>query len=203
MPILQLSLLAVPSFRRGLMVAFLFFFTSPFYLFFSLYLQAGLGEGAMAAGLAVLPYGVANFVGPWLATRFPAAARPYLFRAGMAVEVLGYAAIGVCAATLATGWILYLVIFAAGFGQGVAMPEMINGILADIPDEHTGLAAGTMNSTLQLGSAISVAAVGSLFFVVLGDGTTAGDYGLALGISMGAQVVALSGSMLLGLGIGR
>ena len=79
------------------------------------------------------------------------------------------------------------------------MPEMINTILGDIPDEHTGLAAGMMNSTLQLGAAISVAAIGSLFFAVLGDGTAAADYGQALGISMGAQVVALGASMLLGL----
>ena len=62
-----------PRFRRGLVVALLFFFTTPFYLFFSLYLQAGLGEGALAAGLAVLPYGVANFIGPMMATRRRAA----------------------------------------------------------------------------------------------------------------------------------
>lgn len=203
MPILQASLLQIRSFRRGLVVALLFFFTSPFYLFFSLYLQAGLGEGPLAAGLAVLPYGVANFVGPMLATRFPASVRPWLFGIGMAVEVLGYAAIGLCAATQITGPVLFAVLFAAGFGQGVAMPEMIHTILGDIPNEHTGLAAGMMNSTLQLGSAISVAAIGSLFFVVLGDGVSAADYGWALGIAMAAQVVALTGSMILGLRTAR
>jgi EmrB/QacA subfamily drug resistance transporter len=199
MPILQPVLLQFRSFRRGLIVALLFFFTAPFYIFFSLYLQAGLREGPLAAGLAVLPYGVANFVGPMLATRFPAAVRPWLFGIGMALEVLGYAAVALCAATLTTGWVVFMLLFVAGFGQGIAMPEMINTILGDIPDEHTGLAAGMMNSTLQLGAAISVAAVGSLFFAVLGDGATAIDYGRALGISMAAQVMALTASMLLGL----
>jgi predicted MFS family arabinose efflux permease len=189
----------VRSFRRGLVVAFLFFFTSPFYIFFSLYLQAGLHVGPLAAGLAVLPYGVANFVGPMLATRFPAAVRRWLFGIGMALEVLGYAAVALCAATQTTGWLLFGLLFIAGFGQGIAMPEMINTILGDIPDEDTGLAAGTMNSTLQLGAAISVAAIGSLFFAALGNGISAADYGRALGISMAAQVAALTVAMLLGL----
>lgn len=201
LPILQPSLLQIKSFRRGLVVALLFFFTSPFYIFFSLYLQAGLHEGPLAAGLAVLPYGVANFLGPMLATRFPGSVRPFLFGVGMTLEVAGYAAVALCAATLTGGWLLLLMLFVAGFGQGVAMPEMIHAILGDIPDEHTGLAAGTMNSTLQMGAAISVAAIGSLFFAVLGNGTGALDYGEALGIAMGAQVVALGASMLLGLRI--
>jgi MFS family permease len=203
MPIFQAELLRIRSLRLGLIVALLFFFTSPFYLFFSLYLQAGLQVGPLAAGLAVLPYGVANFVGPMLATRFPAATRPWLFGIGMALEVLGYAAAALCAVTLTTGPALYIILFVAGFGQGIAMPEMINMILGDVPDEHTGLAAGMMNSTLQMGAAISVAAIGSLFFAVLGNDTAPGDYGRALGIAMGAQVIALGASMLLGIKTGR
>jgi MFS family permease len=202
-PILQVSLLRIRSFRWGLIVAFLFFFTAPFYIFFSLYVQAGLGQGPFVAGLAVLPYGVANFIGPMVATRLPRAAQPRLFGIGMALEVLGYAAVALCAATETTGWIVFAMLFVAGFGQGVAMPEMINSILGDIPNEHAGLAAGMMNSTLQLGAAISVAAVGSLFFAVLGDGARPNAYGWALGVSMGAQVVALAASMLLGVRMGR
>jgi MFS family permease len=203
MPILQASLMAVRRFRCGLLVACLFFFTTPFYVFFSLYFQAGLGAGPLAAGLVVAPYGIANFLGPVVATRLPAAARPYLFGLGMGVEVLGYATIGLCAATETTGWLLFAILFIAGFGQGVAMPEMIHTILGDIPDEHTGAAAGMMNSTLQMGSAISMAAIGSLYFAVLGNGTSSADYGGALGVAMAAIVAALVASMLLGLSAAR
>jgi EmrB/QacA subfamily drug resistance transporter len=199
MPVLDARLLEIRSFRQGLVVALLFFFTAPFYLFFSLYLQAGLGQSPLAAGLAVLPYGIANFVGPMLATRFPASARPYLFGIGMALELLGYGAIAVCAAVQIEGWRLFAAVFISGFGQGIAMPEMINTILAKIPRASTGLAAGMMNSTLQLGASISVAAIGSVFFTALGDGRSAFDYGHALGIAMAWQVVALGLSMLLGL----
>jgi MFS family permease len=116
-------LLKLRSFRRGLLVALLFFFTTPFYLFFSLYLQAGLGESALAAGLAVLPYGVANFIAPMLATRAPPHLRRYLFGIGMAIEVFGYGGVGLCAATQTSGWMLFAVLFAGGFGQGIAMPK--------------------------------------------------------------------------------
>lgn len=199
MPILDAALLTVPSFRRGLLAAFLFFFTTPFYLFFSLYLQAGLGEGALAAGLAVLPYGVANFIGPMLATRAPARWRPYLFGGGMAIEIVGYAGVGLCGELGISGVLLFALLFAGGFGQGVAMPEMIHTILGDVPPDSTGLAAGIMNSTLQIGSAISIAAIGSLFFAVLGDSNGAADYGHAFAMTMAAVAVALTFSLLLGL----
>jgi hypothetical protein len=52
---------------------------------------------------------------------------------------------------------------------------------------------------LQIGSAISVAAIGALFFTVLGGGSGPAAYGHALGIAMAAQCVILTGSLLLGL----
>ena len=198
MPLLDPSLLRVGSFRRGLVVALLFFFTMPFYIFFSIYLQAGLGEGALAAGLAVLPYGVANFLGPMAATRAPPRLRRWLFGLGMALEVAGYAGVGLCGATQTGGAPLFLALFAGGFGQGVAMPEMISTILGDVPAAHTGLAAGAMNSTLQIGAAVSVASIGSVFFVILGGGTGPEAYGHAFAIAMAAVSAMLTGSMLLG-----
>jgi MFS family permease len=172
----------------------------PFYIFFSIYLQAGLGEGALAAGLAVLPYGVANFLGPLSVRRASPKLRRRLFGLGMALQIIvGYAGVGLCAWTQTGGVPLFLALFAGGFGQGVAMPEMIHTILGDVPPAHTGLAAGAMNSTLQIGAAISVASIGSLFFVILGGGSGAVAYGHALGITMAAVCVMLIGSMILGI----
>ena len=200
MPLIDPALLRIKTFSRGLIVALLFFFTMPFYIFFSIYLQAGLGEGALAAGLAVLPYGVANFLGPLSVTRARPRLRRRLFGLGMALQIfVGYAGVGLCAWTQTGGVPLFLALFAGGFGQGVAMPEMIHFILGDVPPAHTGLAAGAMNSTLQIGAAVSVASIGSLFFVILGGGSGAAAYGHALGITMAAICVMLTGSMLLGL----
>jgi sugar phosphate permease len=117
----------------------------------------------------------------------------------MGVQILAYAGVGLCAATQTGGALLFIALFVGGFSQGIAMPEMINLILGDVPAKDTGLAAGAMNSTLQIGSAISVAGIGSLFFTVLGDGASAAAYGHALGIAMAAICIALVGALLVGL----
>ena len=200
MPLIDPALLRIKRFSRGLICALLFFFTMPFYIFFSIYLQAGLGEGALAAGLAVLPYGVANFLGPLSVRRASPKLRRWLFGLGMGLQIIvGYAGVGLCAWTQTGGLPLFLALFAGGFGQGVAMPELIHSILGEVPPAHTGVAAGAMNSTLQIGAAVSVASIGSLFFVILGGGSGAVAYGHALGITMAAICVMLAGSMVLGL----
>ncbi len=64
MPLLDLRLMAIRSFRRGVVVGTLFFFTTAFYLTFSLYQQQGLGTDPLHTGLAILPYGAGLFIGP-------------------------------------------------------------------------------------------------------------------------------------------
>ena len=56
-----------------------------------------------------------------------------------------------------------------------------------VEPEQAGLAAGVVTSTLQIGSAVGVAAVGSVFFTVLGQKTGSGAYGDAFA---GALAVA-------------
>ncbi len=61
--------------------------------------------------------------------------------------------------------------FLAGLGQGVAFPRLFATVLGDVPSAQAGVAAGITNSALQIGAAVSVAAIGSLFFTVLDGGT--------------------------------
>ena len=194
MPLLNLELLAIPSFRRGVLVATLFFFTTPFYLLFSIDRQDGVGLDALHTGLSILPYGVGLFLGPLASTPLLGRLRHRLLGIGMAVEVLGYAAIAACVAFGVEGWHLVAIVFVAGFGQGIAMPRLFNTALDDVPPAHGGLAAGVVNSALQIGAAISVAAVGTLFFAVLGGRTGAIAYGHAFGVAMIAVVAALAGA---------
>ncbi len=48
MPLVDIALLRIPSFRRGVLVAALFFLTTSFYLLFGLYQQEGRGRAAAA-----------------------------------------------------------------------------------------------------------------------------------------------------------
>ena len=97
-PLLDLSLLRIPSFRRGVVVGTLFFFTTSFYVLFAIYEQEGYGTDPLYTGLAILPYGVGLFVGP-LVTAPLARLRPWLLTIGMAIQVTGYAAIALVIGT--------------------------------------------------------------------------------------------------------
>jgi MFS family permease len=198
-PLFDVDLLKRPGFQRSLVIAFLYFFTSPFYLGFSLYLQEGHGFDALHTGLAILPYGLGCLVGSLITAPFPPWLRVHQFAVGMALELVGYAGVMLCVGALVDGWILIAMLFLGGFGQGVGMPRVVDMVMSAVPPSHAGLAAGILNSTLQIGAAVSVAAIISIFYQVLGSGTGAAAYGHALQVAMEAIVAAFVVVLVLGL----
>jgi MFS family permease len=196
MPLLDPGLLRIPRFRRGAAVAALFFFTTPFYLLFGIYQQEGRGIDPLSTGLAFLPYGIGSFAGSIGSAPLPAWLRPPLLTIGMAIQVAGYAAIGLGVAHGLPSWQVALAVFVAGFGQGIALPRLYNVALGRVPPDKAGVAAGVINSLLQIGAAISVAAIGSVFFAVLGGGRGELAYAHAFGMAMIAVVAALGLAML-------
>jgi MFS family permease len=199
MPLFDVDLLRLPGFKRSLLIAFLFFFTTPFYLGFSLYLQEGQGVDALRTGLAILPYGLGCLVGALITTWFRPRLRVHQFAVGMALELCGYAGIMLCVGAAVEHWLLVAMLFLGGFGQGVAMPRVVNMVMSAVPTSHGGLAAGILNSTLQIGAAVSVAVVGSIFYEVLGVGTGPAAYGHALQVAMQAIVAVFVLTLVLGL----
>lgn len=123
MPLVDLTLFERPGFRRGVIVATLFFFTTSFYFLFRIYQQLGLGVAPLWTGLAILPYGIGLFVGP-MSTRSLGAWEPHLLALGMFVQVIGYATVGLFVALGWTGVELSIAVFVAGFGQVVAFPRL-------------------------------------------------------------------------------
>jgi MFS family permease len=195
-PLLDLGLMAIPSFRRGVLVGTLFFFTTVFYVLFAIYEQEGYGTDPLFTGLAILPYGVGLFVGPLL-TAPMARLRPWLLTIGMAVQVAGYAGVAATVAAGLDGWPVVLTVLIAGFGQGIAYPRLFNTTLGDVAPHQAGVASGVLTSALQIGAAISVAGIGSLFFAMLGNGTGRDAYGHAFGVAQAATSAALLIAMLL------
>lgn len=196
MPLVDLRMMAIPSFRRGVLVGPLFFFTTSFYVLFSIYQQDGRGDNPLHTGLALLPYGIGLFLGPMVSGRFERL-RPQMLAIGMAIEVFGYAAIGVTVALGLAPWIVALMVLLGGFGQGVAFPRLFNVVLGDVPSAQAGLASGIINSAMQVGSAVSVAAIGSLFFSLLQAGGGERAYAYAFAIAQGTLTVALFAAMLI------
>jgi MFS family permease len=196
MPLVDLRLLRIPSFRRGVLVAALFFFTTSFYLLFGLYQQEGRGMAPLQVGFAIVPYGLGLFIGPLISAPL-VTLRPKLLAIGMGVQVTFYAFIGLLVATGITGIPLSGAVFLAGLGQGVAFPRLFATVLGDVPPAQAGVAAGITNSALQIGAAVSVAAIGSLFFVVLGGRTGERAYTHAFAIAQWAATAGLFLAMLI------
>ena len=197
MPLLDLRLMAIRSFRRGVVVGTLFFFTTAFYVTFSLYQQQGLGTDPLHTGLAILPYGAGLFLGPLSSGPFVKRLGNALLPIGIAIQVVGYAATGITIWYGWDGWPVYLAVLVAGYGQGIALPRLYNAALRDVPPAQAGVAAAVINSALQIGGAVSVAGVGSVFFAVLGDTTDHSAYARAFGVAQAATTFALFLSMLL------
>ncbi len=196
MPLVDLRLLRIPSFRRGVLVAALFFFTTSFYLLFGLYQQEGRGVAPLQVGFAIVPYGVGLFMGPLVSAPL-VALRPKLLAIGMGVQVTFYALIGLLVAFGIAGSPLSAAVFLAGLGQGVAFPRLFATVLGDVAPAQAGVAAGITNSALQIGAAVSVAAIGSLFFVVLGGRTGERAYAHAFAIAQWTATAGLFLAMLI------
>jgi MFS family permease len=196
MPLVDMSLFRIPSFRRGVLVAALFFFTTSFYLLFGLYQQEGRGVEPLHTGLAIVPYGIGLFLGP-LATAPLVRLRPRLLTIGMAIQVTFYVLIGLAVARGLAGWSLSTLVLLAGFGQGIAFPRLFATVMGDVPPAQGGVAAGITNSALQIGAAVSVAAIGSLFFAALGDASDERSYAHAFAIAQWTLSAGLCFAMLL------
>jgi len=66
---------------------------------------------------------------------------------------------------------LAAVLFAIGFGQGFVLPPLMRMVTGRVAPAFSGMIAGIASSTLQVGTALSVAVIGGIFYTVLGART--------------------------------
>ncbi|MFF5171291.1 MFS transporter [Micromonospora sp. NPDC000089] len=174
-PVLDPALLTVRPFTAGLAASVLFFGgLAPFFLVLSIYLQAGTGRSAWDTGLVLLPYAIGSMITSGAGVALAA-------RAGRALLVTG-------ALTLAASqgllwllvrddgtpgyWPLAGVMFLGGLGLGLGAPILVNVVLAGVPGRHAGAAAGVLSTVNQIGGAVGVAVLGTVFFDALTPGAS-------------------------------
>lgn len=181
-PVFDPARLRDPALARGLGVSvaiFGSFFSVVFAL--SLVLQNGLGLTPREAGFAFAPLGIAfalaSIAGRRVASRF--GARVILF--GTAIAALGLGAlVAVLAATeRPTLPILVVPMIVVGLGNGAAVPVITGVVLAAVRD-GAGTVSGVLATAQQFASAVGIAAIGALFFAVLGGGRSLPDYARAM-----------------------
>ena len=72
-----------------------------------------------------------------------------------------------------TPWQMSPALVVTGLGHGLLMAPFFDIVLAGVEDHETGSASGALTAVQQLGSALGVAVLGTLFFGLLG-GSSAG-----------------------------
>ncbi|MET8560304.1 MFS transporter [Streptomyces flaveolus] len=176
--LIELSLLRRSRYAMGLVVALVFFTgISGMSLLLGLHLQIGLGFSPTRAALTMTPWSVflvvgAILTGAVLGARFGRKA----LHGGLAVLALGVLimllTIGDQAGGL-TSWELVPGVAVAGLGMGVMIGLLFDIALADVDKQEAGTASGILTAVQQLGFAIGVAVLATLFFGLLGSQATA------------------------------
>ncbi|MFC9846840.1 MFS transporter [Streptomyces sp. NPDC060223] len=176
--LVELSLLRRSRYAAGLAVALVFFTgISGMSLLLGLHLQMGLGFSPTRAALTMTPWSVflvvgAILTGAVLGAKFGRKA----LHGGLAVMALGVLimllTIGGQAGGL-TSWELVPGIAVAGLGMGIMIGLLFDIALADVDKQEAGTASGILTAVQQLGFAIGVAVLATLFFGLLGSHATA------------------------------
>ncbi|MFE6624369.1 MFS transporter [Streptomyces sp. NPDC057740] len=176
--LIELSLLRRSRYAAGLAVALVFFTgISGMSLLLGLHLQIGLGFSPTRAALTMMPWSVflvvgAILTGAVLGAKFGRKA----LHGGLVVMAVGVLimllTIGDQAGGL-TSWELVPGIAVAGLGMGIMIGLLFDIALADVDKQEAGTASGVLTAVQQLGFAVGVAVLATLFFGLLGSQATA------------------------------
>jgi MFS family permease len=177
----------------GLLAAVMLYALAAFFLTFAVYQQAGLGRGALAAGLAILPLGIGQLLGPTCGIRLSRWLGSSAATFGMSLEALGLVLAAGAVAIGRPSW-LSLPLLVVGIGQGIALPALVRLNVDLVEPRWAGLAAGMVSAAMQLGAALSVALVGGVFFSLAPDGAGVEDVasGFAAACLMIASAMAIA-----------
>ncbi|WP_249522384.1 MFS transporter [Modestobacter marinus] len=132
-------------------------------LYISLWLQSVLGLSPLQGGLVFIPLSAFSFVVAAFAGRYLQTLPPR-FVVGGGLVVIGVAALLLAFVQADSSWrVLVPGLAVLGIGVGVANPTLASAALAAVPRERSGMASGAVNTARQLGFALGVAVLGSVF----------------------------------------
>jgi len=170
-PIVPPLLFSHPSFTGGVILATVYFaaFTSIFFVI-TIFWQAGLGAGALAAGLVSVPFAIGSIVGAATSDRLAKRMGRGVLALGVGLVALGLIAIWLLLLLVGrdvTNWVLLGPLLVAGLGSGFFIAPNTQFIVATVEKSEAGAASGVLGTAQQIGSAIGIAVIGSVFFGTL------------------------------------
>jgi predicted MFS family arabinose efflux permease len=190
-PLIDLRLFQLRSFSLGALLSLVYFggFTTLFFVY-TLFLQNGLGYGALAAGLSSMPFAAGSALGAAAGGRLVVRFGRRLVIAGLCTVTAGM--LGAVAAVhwvpgRGVAWAAALPLLVAGIGSGLTISPNTTLTLSLVPVRRGGAAGGVLQTAQRIGSAAGVAVVGSVYFAHLGHHgapATALQYGLLTSVAI-------------------
>ncbi|MFC0599570.1 MFS transporter [Streptomyces palmae] len=129
----------------------------------SLWMQKVLGLGPVATGLVIMPMSLVSFVVPLIMSRY---GQRVPARWSVSLGLLAIGVGGLLQARVGAGseeTVLVPGMLLIGLGAGLALPPLSSAAMATVPAERAGMAGGTLNTARQLGFALGVAVLGTVF----------------------------------------
>ena len=170
-PMVDLSLLTIPSFAYGsLAIAVYFLGYTSVWIIVAQYVQAGLGSTALVSGAVGFPAALAGSVAAAVAGRRVIRVGRVMVLGGMAAGMAGLlASVGIIHMHARAGWSpwwLTLTLLLLGVGQGLVVSPNQTLSLVDVPLEYAGAAGGILQTGERIGTSIGIAAITGLTFRV-------------------------------------
>ena len=173
-PLVVPHLFRARSFVGGMAIQMSFYaVVAAFLLVLTIFLQIGIGYDVLTAGLTAVSFSFGIGITVTLAPKVlvPRFGRTVL-TVGPLIMAVGF---GLLLAEIAafggalSPWAVAPVMFVAGVGMGCVVAPIFPFILAQVPVADAGSASGVINAVGQVGGAMGVAAVGVVFFGLLGS----------------------------------
>ncbi len=131
------------------------------------YVQVGLGFSAFDAGLMLLPFSLGAFVGTGISVPLGLKVGKTVCLAGALLQAVGVwwvMAIVEDKGDALTKWSVAAPMVLAGIGLGLLVVPLVDIALATVDESDAGAASGTYGTFQQVGAALGIAIIGSVFF---------------------------------------
>jgi EmrB/QacA subfamily drug resistance transporter len=202
-PLLKPGLVRQTSFSAGAVFAIAFFggFSSIFFTL-SILWQEGLGHSALMTGLVIAPYSLGALVSAANSDKLSARLGRMVLVLGCSLLLVGLAFVVLVIHLTSpdvSGWTLIAPLLVAGIGTGMTIAPNQDFVLATVPRQEAGTAAGILGTSQRVGTAVGIALIGTVLFgslkLVPGPHAAASAFArsaqLALLANLGFMFVAL------------
>jgi MFS family permease len=177
---LRPQLLRRPAFTAGLIVQMAFSIgMQGFAIVFALWVQTGQGYTPLRAGLTMVAFSVGSFLVAPFAVPLSQRWGRLVLATGALLMAAGTAGIAVGAHHVGTGtgpWPLVPGLLVSGAGLSLLVIPLVNVVLAAVPAHAAGGASGLFGTAQQVGGAVGVAVMGTIFFGDLAGGSFKGAF---------------------------